>query len=85
LRRTDLTAYPDAPFTRLHQAHRTLDKAVDAAYGYKGGHDDGSRTALLFALYQKAAAEAGKREGRLKPEPKKQPAPPNQGNPCPTS
>ena len=52
---------PDAPFTRLHQAHRALDKAVDAAYGYKGGHDDGSRTAFLFALYQKAAAEAGKR------------------------
>ena len=50
-----------APFTRLHQAHRALDKAVDAAYGYKGGHDDGSRTAFLFALYQKAAAEAGKR------------------------
>ena len=52
---------PDAPFTRLHQAHRALDKAVDAAYGYKGGHDDGSRTAFLFALYQKIAAEAGKR------------------------
>ena len=52
---------PDAPFTRLHQAHRALDKAVDAAYGYKGGRDDGSRTAFLFALYQKAAAEAGKR------------------------
>lgn len=52
---------PDAPFTRLHQAHHALDKAVDAAYGYKGGHDDGSRTAFLFALYQKAAAEAGKR------------------------
>ena len=52
---------PDAPFTRLHQAHRALDKAVDAAYGYKGGHDDGSRTAFLFALYQKAAAEADKR------------------------
>ena len=52
---------PDAPFTRLHQAHRALDKAVDAAYGYKGGHDDGSRTAFLFALYQKAAAETGKR------------------------
>lgn len=51
---------PDAPFTRLHQAHRALDKAVDAAYGYKGGRDDGSRTAFLFALYQKAAAEAGK-------------------------
>lgn len=53
--------HPDAPFTRLHQAHRALDKAVDAAYGYKGGHDDGSRTAFLFALYQKIAAEAGKR------------------------
>ena len=52
---------PDAPFTRLHQAHRALDKAVDAAYGYKGSHDDGSRTAFLFALYQKAVAEAGKR------------------------
>lgn len=51
----------DAPFTRLHQAHRALDKAVDAAYGYKGGHDDGSRTAFLFALYQKTVAEAGKR------------------------
>lgn len=36
----------------LRKAHQKLDKAVDAAYGYKGPADDAARVALLFGLYQ---------------------------------
>jgi hypothetical protein len=36
----------------LHDAHRVLDKAVDAAYGYRGGKDDAARVAWLFDLYR---------------------------------
>ncbi len=39
--------------TDLLKAHAQLDKAVDAAYGYKGGKDDASRVAFLFEQYQK--------------------------------
>lgn len=45
----------------LQKAHAQLDKAVDAAYGYKGGKDDASRVAFLFdrylAMTQPKAAE----------------------------
>ncbi|MGY6274539.1 type IIL restriction-modification enzyme MmeI [Methylomonas sp. MgM2] len=37
----------------LLKAHAELDKAVDAAYGYKGKKDDAARVAFLFGLYQK--------------------------------
>jgi hypothetical protein len=37
----------------LIKAHNDLDKAVDAAYGYKGSKDDASRVAFIFALYQR--------------------------------
>ncbi len=37
----------------LAKAHTKLDKAVDAAYGYKGANNDGERVAFLFDLYQK--------------------------------
>ncbi len=37
----------------LLKAHQALDKAVDAAYGYKGANTDAARAAFLFALYQK--------------------------------
>jgi hypothetical protein len=44
----------------LNKAHAQLDKAVDAAYGYKptlsraegGGKDDAARVAFLFERYQ---------------------------------
>jgi hypothetical protein len=36
----------------LVKAHDVLDKAVDAAYGYRGGKDDAARVAFLFGLYQ---------------------------------
>ena len=36
----------------LVKAHQKLDKAVDAAYGYKGAPDDAARVAFLFTLYQ---------------------------------
>ena len=35
----------------LSIAHQQLDKAVDAAYAYKGQSDDASRVAFLFGLY----------------------------------
>jgi hypothetical protein len=38
--------------TELLKAHHQLDKAVDAAYSYKGGKDDASRVAFLFERYQ---------------------------------
>jgi type I restriction-modification system DNA methylase subunit len=48
----------------LLKAHNALDKAVDAAYGYKpvlrkveeGGKDDAARVAFLFERYQKLTA-----------------------------
>lgn len=40
----------------LHKAHQQLDKAVDAAYGYKGPPDDAARVAFLFARYQALTA-----------------------------
>jgi very-short-patch-repair endonuclease len=36
----------------LVKAHAALDKAVDAAYGYKAGRDDAARVAFLFERYQ---------------------------------
>ena len=47
---------PDAMPDDLRTAHRALDKAVDAAYGYRGKPDDAARVAFLFALYQKLTA-----------------------------
>ena len=38
--------------TELVKAHKDLDKAVDEAYGYKGGDDDASRVAFLFKRYE---------------------------------
>jgi hypothetical protein len=40
----------------LVKAHNDLDRAVDAAYGYKGKKDDATRVAFLFTLYQQLAA-----------------------------
>ncbi|MFI3190994.1 MAG: N-6 DNA methylase, partial [Methylococcales bacterium] len=40
----------------LLKAHTALDKAVDAAYDYKGGKDDTARVAFLFEQYQKLTA-----------------------------
>jgi hypothetical protein len=37
----------------LVKAHQRLDKAVDAAYGYKGKPTDAERVAFLFELYQR--------------------------------
>ncbi len=55
-------AYPDSSLADLYdpntmppvltKAHQTLDKAVDAAYKYKGGTDDAPRVAFLFERYQ---------------------------------
>ncbi|MEQ1668055.1 MAG: type IIL restriction-modification enzyme MmeI, partial [Sulfuriferula sp.] len=36
----------------LSLAHSKLDKAVDAAYGYKGETNDAGRVVFLFGLYQ---------------------------------
>ena len=40
----------------LVKAHQKLDKAVDAAYGYKGTADDAARVAFLFVLYKQLTA-----------------------------
>ncbi len=55
--------YPDAtladlydPLTmpsELHKAHQANDRAVDAAYGYKGDKADAVRVAFLFGVYQR--------------------------------
>lgn len=36
----------------LLKAHQALDKAVDAAYGYKGANTDAARVAFLFERHQ---------------------------------
>lgn len=45
-----LYAPNNMPLTLL-KAHQALDKAVDAAYGYKGGAGDAQRVAFLFERY----------------------------------
>lgn len=47
---------PDTMPAELVKAHAALDKAVDAAYGYKAGKDDASRVSFLFGLYQQLSA-----------------------------
>ncbi|WP_454259477.1 class I SAM-dependent DNA methyltransferase [Pseudoxanthomonas mexicana] len=46
---------PDAMPDDLRDAHRALDKAVDATYGYRGGKDNATRVAFLFERYQALA------------------------------
>ena len=58
--------FPDATLADLYdpltmpaaltKAHAALDRAVDAAYGYKAGKDDASRVAFLFKRYEQLAA-----------------------------
>jgi hypothetical protein len=43
---------PTAMPPELQDAHRKLDKAVDAAYSYKGSKEDAARVAFLFERYQ---------------------------------
>lgn len=59
-------AHPDSTLADLYdplamppdltKAHAALDRAVDAAYGYKGGKHDAARVAFLFGLYRKLTA-----------------------------
>ncbi len=59
-------AFPDAtladlydPLTmppELRRAHAACDRAVDAAYGYKGDRADAPRVAFLLTLYQRATS-----------------------------
>ena len=51
-------AYSVQPYPDLVKAHRALDKAVDAAYGYTGNNSDTERVAFLFDLYQQLQAAA---------------------------
>lgn len=50
---------PDLMPKALRAAHTKLDKAVDAAYGYKGANNDGERVAFLFDLYQQMTSLLG--------------------------
>lgn len=65
---------PDVMPAELRKAHQHLDKAADAAYGYKGDKDDAARVAFLFGLYQQligttapAASPAGPKARKAKP------------------
>ena len=44
---------PNSSPLDLVKAHENNDRAVDKAYGYKGGDDDASRVSFLFKLYEK--------------------------------
>ena len=64
----------------LCKAPPGLDKAVDAAYGYKDTKDDAPRVAFLFARYQELTGTAPQVEpsaetenGAETPKPKRQP------------
>ena len=48
---------PDAMPDDLRKAHDALDRAVDAAYGWRGGKDDAARVAFLFKRYQAIVGE----------------------------
>jgi hypothetical protein len=56
-----LTMPPD-----LLRAHQALDRAVDAAYGYKGDRSDAARVAFLFERYQKLTSLFPVKTGRRK-------------------
>lgn len=56
-----LTMPPD-----LVKAHHTLDKAVDAAYGYKGAATDAARVAFLFGLYQRLTSLLPEKPAKLR-------------------
>jgi hypothetical protein len=43
---------PTAMPPELMEAHKKLDRAVDAMFAYKGSKDDPSRVAFLFSMYQ---------------------------------
>lgn len=75
--------FPDASLADLYdplampatlvKAHQALDRAVDAAYDYKGSPDDAARVAFLFGLYQQlTAATAPVGPSLAKPKRKKQ-------------
>ncbi|MGS1118402.1 class I SAM-dependent DNA methyltransferase [Castellaniella sp. UC4442_H9] len=57
----------------LVRAHQRLDRAVDAAYGYKGASSDSGRIAHLITLYQKLTAAL------IAPQPKRRPRRRHQG------
>lgn len=58
---------PDVMPKELRKAHQVLDKAVDAAYGYKGGQDDAARVAFLFGLYLKLTSVTAPAANKAKP------------------
>ncbi len=49
----------DAMLKELAKAHAALDKAVDAAYGYKNPPDDARRVAFLFERYLALTTRTG--------------------------
>ena len=60
--------YPDSTLAQLYNlatmpaelvaAHAALDRAVDGAYGYKGGSADASRVQFLFEKYLLAGGDS---------------------------
>jgi len=56
----------------LLKAHQALDKAVDAAYGYKGAATDAARVAFLFERYQQITSLLPAIKAKTKKPPKKE-------------
>lgn len=67
---------PDVMPPELRKAHQRLDKAVDAAYGYKGSPDDAARVAFLFGLYQQLTGATAPAAATPKPKRRAAPSPP---------
>lgn len=61
---------PNTMPAELVKAHADLDRAIDAAYEYRGGKNDAARVAFLFGLYQVLAAPMDAQS--VKPARKKQ-------------
>lgn len=62
---------PDVMPGELRKAHQQLDKAVDAAYGYKGDKSDAARVAYLFDLYLQLTSATAPVKAALKTRPTK--------------
>ncbi|MDD4887307.1 MAG: hypothetical protein PHO64_10375 [Thiomonas sp.] len=61
---------PQTMPAELRKAHQANDRAVDAAYAYKGDKADAPRVAFLFSLYQRLTSllPVPRRERRAQPD-----------------
>ncbi|POR08000.1 DNA methyltransferase [Diaphorobacter sp. LR2014-1] len=66
---------PDTMPAELVKAHADLDRAIDAAYGYRGAKDDASRVAFLFSRYQRLVSPVATSSAAPVPRKRRAPAP----------